>query len=101
MEKDKSLPIGFAMSLAMDNNAMENYSNLDPVTQDSITRYIQSSTTGYDAKRRIDVAVESLSNNNLKFLEWSLDKIMHMDVICPCVYLLCDLTKMRYYDRIT
>jgi abortive infection bacteriophage resistance protein len=63
-----NLPIGFIMSVAQNKDALKYYSNLDDATKSKISDYIQGSTTGDEAKIRINTSVEGLTNHNLHFL---------------------------------
>lgn len=66
--EDGKLPIGFAFSIAQHEEALKFYGGLDKFTQNKITEYIQGSTSGDDAKERIDTSVSYLAKNNLDFL---------------------------------
>jgi len=59
MENSKELPIGFSFSLAMNENAMKFYSNLDKYSKEEVLDYIKSSSTGEEAKERIKKALFS------------------------------------------
>ena len=64
----KELPIGLAMSLGMNEFAMDFYSSLDTTTRDKIKSYIQNCNSGTEAKRKIRQTVENLEKHNLEFL---------------------------------
>jgi uncharacterized protein YdeI (YjbR/CyaY-like superfamily) len=69
-DKKKSgaeLPIGLMMSLAMNPDAMKNFSQLDDEKQSSVIRYIESANTGDEARTRIGNAVDELSKGNIQF----------------------------------
>lgn len=68
MENSKELPIGFSFSLAMNENAMKFYSNLDKYSKEEVLDYIKSSSTGEEAKERIKKVISDLEQNNLNFL---------------------------------
>lgn len=72
MAKGKSdagnMPIGLMMSLAQHENAMKNFGRLDDVRQKSVIRYVEDSTTGEEAKSRIQKAVQNLEDGNTGFL---------------------------------
>lgn len=55
-------PLGLTMSLAEDLEAMQTFSNLSTPVQEQLVHYIQSSTTGDEAKNRIEDVVENLHN---------------------------------------
>jgi uncharacterized protein YdeI (YjbR/CyaY-like superfamily) len=61
------LPIGLMMSLAMNPDAMKNFSQLDDEKQSSVVRYIESANTGDEARTRIGNAVDELSKGNITF----------------------------------
>lgn len=64
----KELPIGLAMSLGMNEFAMDYYSKLDNTTRNKIKNYIQNCSTGNEAKEKINIAVKNLEENTLDFL---------------------------------
>lgn len=64
----KELPIGLAMSLSLNEFAMEYYSSLDSKAREKITKYIQGGATGEDTKMRINKAIDELEHNSLEFL---------------------------------
>lgn len=64
----KELPIGLAMSLGMNEFAMDFYSGLDTGTRDKIKTYIQNCNSGSEAKSKIRQTVENLEKHNLDFL---------------------------------
>ena len=55
----KELPIGLAMSLGMNEFAMDFYSTLDPAVKGKLKEYVQHSETG----------VKNLENHDISFLE--------------------------------
>ncbi|MEG0324973.1 MAG: hypothetical protein RR324_09165 [Cellulosilyticaceae bacterium] len=57
------MPLGLTMSLAEDLEAMQTFSNLSATAQAQIVNYIQDSTTGDEAKSRIENAVKNLHNH--------------------------------------
>jgi len=58
------MPIGFAMSLVQNKNALTTYVNLSNSEKEEINIYIQNSKTGLEAKERIDNILIKLSNNS-------------------------------------
>ncbi len=64
----KEMPIGLAMSLGMNEFAMDFYSGLDTNTRDRIKKYVQNSSTGDEAKAKIHTAVKNLEKHDLNFL---------------------------------
>lgn len=68
MDNKNDLPLGFSFSLAMNENAMKFYSNLDKYSKSDVLNYIKSSPTGEEAKKRIDNVIHDLEQNNLNFL---------------------------------
>lgn len=71
MEKKKreaeNMPIGLMMKLAMHQQAMRQFSQLDNDQQRAVIRYVEDSKTGDDAKSRIDSAVQNLEQGNHSF----------------------------------
>lgn len=65
----KELPIGLAMSLGMNEYAMEFYSELDTNTRERIKQYIQNCSTGNEAKQKIKNTINNLEKHNLDFLD--------------------------------
>lgn len=65
----KELPIGLAMSLGMNEFAMDFYSGLDTDTRNKIKAYIQNCSSGKEAKNKIHTTIENLEKHNLKFLD--------------------------------
>ena len=62
--KDQDMPIGLMMSLAMNPDAMKNFSTLNDEKQSSVIRYIENASTGEDARTRIGNAVDELGKGN-------------------------------------
>lgn len=65
--QNTDLPIGFIMSMAVNQKAMQNFSNLDDNLKSKISNYIQRSPTGEESKNRIDLSVQKLQNNDIDF----------------------------------
>lgn len=57
------MPLGLTMSLAEDLEAMQTFSNLPSSAQAQIVNYIQGSTTGDEAKVRIENVVNKLHDH--------------------------------------
>ena len=55
---EEEMPLGLTMSLAEDLDAMKFFVNLSSGEQRQLIRYIQASTTGEMAKRRIEEVVD-------------------------------------------
>lgn len=64
----KELPIGLAMSLGMNEYAMDFYAKLDPVTRNKIKQYVQDCSSGEEAKKKIKDTVKNLEEHNITFL---------------------------------
>ncbi len=68
MEKNKigagEMPIGLMMSLAQHQDAMRNFALLDDAGQKSVIRYVESASTGDEAKNRIQNAVRNLEQGS-------------------------------------
>lgn len=62
IDSNSQLPVGLGMSLALDMNAMTNFSNLSDTKKQELISYIKGSTTGEEAKNRITEVVSSLHN---------------------------------------
>lgn len=65
---NKEMPVGFAMSLAMNNIALNNYAKLSYETQEQIINFIQNSNTGIEAEEKIKNAISDLEKNSITFL---------------------------------
>jgi len=59
---DNQIPVGLGMRLALDTEAMTNFANLPESRRKELVNYIQSSTSGEDAKNRVTEVVNSLHN---------------------------------------
>ena len=66
-KKATEMPIGLMMSLAMNPDAMKNFSQLNDEKQSSVIRYIESADTGDEARTRIGNAVDELGKGNTGF----------------------------------
>ena len=62
------IPVGFAMSLSMNDKAMKYYSGLSLDTQMKIVDYIQNNKTGMEAKEKVTNVIKGLENSNINFL---------------------------------
>lgn len=58
------LPIGLGMKLALDLKAMANFANLPDEKKKELISYIESSTTGDEAKNRVEEVVSNLRENS-------------------------------------
>ena len=63
----EEMPIGLMMSLAMNQDAMRNFSALSDDKQSSVIRYVENASTGEDARERIGNAVDELGKGNTSF----------------------------------
>ncbi|MHC1746979.1 MAG: YdeI/OmpD-associated family protein [Cellulosilyticaceae bacterium] len=61
--KDKEMPEGLTMQFAADMEAMKYFATLPKAEQEHLIDYIKSSTTGDEAKKRIDEVVELCHNH--------------------------------------
>lgn len=72
MEKKKrdagEMPIGLMMSLAMNPDAMRNFSTLTNEKQSSVIRYVEDANSGEEARNRITSAVDELGKGSTGFL---------------------------------
>lgn len=69
MGNDLELPVGLAMQLAQEPAAMTAFGRLTPAQMETVVRFVQSGTTGEDAKMRVDAAVERLRQGDLGFFQ--------------------------------
>lgn len=60
IDNNHQLPEGLGMRLALDMEAMTNFVNLSEERKKELVGYIESSTTGYDAKNRVTEVVSGL-----------------------------------------
>jgi hypothetical protein len=60
VDKEHQLPEGLGFRLALDMEAMTNFVNLPKDRKDQLVDYIQSSTSGDDAKNRVTEIVSNL-----------------------------------------
>ena len=65
---DRNMPIGLAMSLSMNEDALNYYLALDFKTKEDIQEFVKSSKNSEEARERIDIATKDLENNTIKFL---------------------------------
>ena len=65
----KELPIGLAMSLGINEFAMDFYSSLDSSTRNKIKYYIQNCNSRNEAKEKIKTTIQNLEKHNLSFLD--------------------------------
>ncbi len=57
---EKELPEGLLMRMGMDMNAMTNFVNMPDANKRQLINYIQSSTTGDEARNRVDEVINYL-----------------------------------------
>lgn len=57
-----AIPEGLGFSLALDIDAMTNFVNLPDSKKEELIQYIQSSTTGDEAKNRVKHVVSELKS---------------------------------------
>lgn len=62
------LPLGLAMSLAQNAEAMQYFSNLPEEKKRQVISFIQASATGAEAKHRVFTATDGLAHDNMDFL---------------------------------
>ena len=58
------IPLGLSMELAMHPQAAATFGQMSPTEKHAAIRYVQSGTTGEDAKRRIQTAIQQLECGN-------------------------------------
>ena len=61
------MPIGFGMELYQNENALHFFAALSQNERNKIIQYIEASSDGKDAKKRIDNAVNNLNRRNQNF----------------------------------
>lgn len=66
---NNNMPIGFIMAIARNNDALKYFANLDNTTINNISDYIKSSSTGDEAKEKINTSIDGLSKQSLDFLK--------------------------------
>lgn len=69
--KDESkyeMPIGFSLSLGVNQEALNYFSTLDLDTKLKIKNYIQNNASSEEALGKTQVAIDSLSHNHTNFL---------------------------------
>jgi uncharacterized protein YdeI (YjbR/CyaY-like superfamily) len=60
IDNEHQLPEGLGMRLAMDMEAMTNFVNLPDSSKKQMVDYIESSTTGEEAKNRVTESIRNL-----------------------------------------
>ena len=60
IDNEHQLPVGLGMRLALDMDAMTNFVNMPDNNKKRVVDYIESSTTGDEAKNRITEVVSNL-----------------------------------------
>ena len=63
------MPVGFSLSLGVNQKALDYFSTLDLDTKLKIKDYIQDSSNGNEALEKTNSVINSLNNNNLNFLK--------------------------------
>ena len=64
IDNEHQLPVGLGMRLALDMQAMTNFVNLPDSSKKNLVDYLESSTTGDEAKHRVTEVVSNLHNGN-------------------------------------
>ena len=62
------IPLGLLFKISTNYKALNNFSKLNEQKLTEITNYIQNSSTGNEAQEKINIAIKSLENNDLEFL---------------------------------
>lgn len=60
----EEMPIGLMMQMAHNTRAMDGFFSMDTGRQQQLLDYIRASSTGTEAKSRIEHAVESLAESS-------------------------------------
>ena len=61
------LPLGLSMGLSMHPKAAETFGKMNDDEKEAAIRYVQSSTTGEDAERRVFSAIKQLTDGRTRF----------------------------------
>ena len=64
IDNEHQLPVGLGMRLALDMEAMTNFVQQSEQNKKQIVDYIESSTTGEEAKSRVTEVVRNLHNGD-------------------------------------
>lgn len=64
IDNEHQLPVGLGMRLALDMEAMTNFVKMPEAGKQQLVNYIESSTTGDEAKNRVTEVVRNLHNGN-------------------------------------
>ena len=64
IDNEHQLPVGLGMRLALDMEAMTNFVQMSEQNKKQMVDYIESSTTGDEAKNRVTEVVRNLHNND-------------------------------------
>ena len=64
IDKEHQLPVGLGMRLALDMEAMTNFVQMSEQNKKQMVDYIESSTTGDEAKNRVTEVVRNLHNKD-------------------------------------
>lgn len=67
-EFDRSMPVGLAMSLSGNEDALNYYMSLDFKTKEDVQNFVKESKSDEQARERIDIATRDLENSTIKFL---------------------------------
>lgn len=62
------IPLGLGMALGMHSEANSYWNSLERTNKTKIIKYIQSATTGKDAKERVNRSILGLSQKDINFL---------------------------------
>lgn len=62
IDNEHQLPVGLGMKLALDMKAMTNFVNLPEDSKRQMVDYIESSSTGDEARHRVTEVVSNLHN---------------------------------------
>ena len=60
IDNEHQLPVGLGMKLALDMDAMTNFVNLSDNSKKQLVDYIESSSTGEEARNRVNEAISNL-----------------------------------------
>ena len=56
------IPLGLSMGLSMHPRAMDTFGRMSPQEKNAAIQYVQSGTTGADAKRRVENAIQQMEH---------------------------------------
>ena len=62
INQDLELPVGLGMRMALDMKAMTKFASLSQEEKKNLINYVESSTTGEEARNRVSEVISNLHN---------------------------------------